>query len=912
MLSRLAAYVRGLLRRDRISAEADDELRFHVEMATEANRRRGLSPTEARRVALSDLGGVTQTREAIRHVRTFWLDALRQDASYAARQLRRTPAFSCTAVVVLGLGIGVNTAIFSVVNAVFFRPVPVRAPGELVYVYEQPGPYQLQITNELDLVFFREHSSAFASVTAHAATSEPMSVDNEEEVENGEIVAANYFEVLGVAPMLGRPLRPEEDDVATAERAIVISHDLWLRRFGADWAVLGREVRLGWNEQRFVVVGVAPAGFAGLADPWAPSQFWVTRAQYSGRIAPYPTGLIGRLTPGETVSAAQPIVAGVAAQMLRERVLEFHQPKETALYPYVLRPVSDVRVPFNPQASIVPARLLTAVTIVAVIVLLIAAANIAGLLMARGISRTTELAVRRGLGAGTWRLVRQLVTEGVILALLGGAVGVGLAMLLVHVYRDVTPTQFLVPVSLDVRVLLFTFAVCLGTGLLVGLLPARQALRVDVVAALGGGNGATRVTRARLRHWILVPQVSLAVVLLLAAGVHAHALMDAEFANLGFRISDVVVLLVRTAFIPTGEVVRPGADPAADRARAEERARRNRALYDAVFDRIHTVSGIAAVAIGLPPALGGGTYPGTVITRDDFLAGRPPSPGPRLVSAVSPGFFRACGISLLRGREFDERDDTGAPRVAVISEALANRLWPGQMAIGKSLAMTRPGTPPQDSDWLEVVGIVNEVNPVLQGPDQSPKVWVAIPQDGPKGTMAVTARLPSDASAQAIQHLKDAIKSADPLVRIDSARTMKEIVGGALYERRMAAAVLSISGLVGLLLASIGLYGVISYSVEQRRPEIGVRSTLGARRGDIVALVLRDGAMVTLAGFVVGGALSVLALRLASHLAGLEASLDASTLVAVPLLIAVVIACACYLPARRAARVDPMVVLRGL
>jgi len=598
--------------------------------------------------------------------------------------------------------------------------------------------------------------------------------------------------------------------------------------------------------------------------------------------------------------------------MLRERVLEFHQPKETPLYPYVLRPVSDVRVPFNPQASVVPARLLTAVTIVALIVLLIAAANIAGLLMARGISRTTELAVRRGLGAGTWRLVRQLMTEGVILSLLGGAVGVGLAMLLLRLYRDVTPTQFFVPVSLDVRVLLFTLAVCLGTGLLVGLSPARQALRVDVVAALGGGNGATRVTRARLRHWILVPQVSLAVVLLLAAGVHAHALMDAEFANLGFRMSDVVVLSVRRAFIPTGEVVRPGADPAADRARAEENARRNRALYDGIFDRIHAVSGITAVAIGVPPALGGGTYPATVITREDFLAGRPPSPGPRLVSAISPGYFRACGISLLLGREFDERDDIAARRVAVISEGLASRLWPGQMPIGKSLAMTKPDASPQDSDWLEVVGIVNEVNPVLQGPDQSPKVWVAVPQEGPKAAMAVIARTPSDASAPAIQHLKDAIKSADALVRIDSVRTMTEIVGGALYERRMAAAVLSISGLVGLLLASIGLYGVISYSVEQRRREIGVRSTLGARREDIVALVLREGAMVTLVGFAVGGALSGLALRLASHLAGLGASLDAVTLVAVPLLIAVVMAGACYLPARRAARVDPMVVLRGL
>ena len=391
------------------------------------------------------------------HTRTFRLDSIWRDLLYACRQLRRTPAFAVSALLVLGLGIGVNTAVFSLVNAVFYHSPAVLAPDRLVYAYVEVTPGDLEGEPSDDFTFFRAQPDAFAGVTFHAQQSLLFRVDSESSRVTAEVVTASYFDVLGVAPELGRTFRPENDLASTPELAMVISHDLWADWFHSDPGVLGRQVRL--QDKMFVIIGVMPSAFTGLSDPWTRVQVWVTKDQlYPDTRRQLQGGLIGRLKPGEPIAAAQATVNGLAQQMLQERMLKYPAGVITA-HPYVVRRVTDVRTPFDPNASVVPARVLAAVTGIAALVLIIGALNVAGLVAARGVARAPELAARRALGAGAGRLVRQLATEGVLLALAAGLLGSAFAAALVAVYRVATPVRYLVAIPLDLRVLGFAVGV---------------------------------------------------------------------------------------------------------------------------------------------------------------------------------------------------------------------------------------------------------------------------------------------------------------------------------------------------------------------------------------------------------------------------------------------------------------------
>ena len=749
----------------------------------------------------------------------------------------------------------------------------------------------------------------FSGLTSHVGRLSVFSAGGETDRLQGELVTANYFDVLGVTPALGRTFLPEEDRVAATELAIVISHDLWKLWFRADPGVLGQKVHV--DDRFFTVVGVTMPEFAGLSEPWTPSQFWVTQTQYVGvEDKGFSAGLVGRLKPGVTFTAAQASVAVLGDQRRREQQQQF--PGSVIPRAYVVRHAADVRMPFNPDASVVPARLLAAVTSVTAIVLLIAAANIVGLFMARGATCTRELAIRRGLGAGGWQLARQVVTESLVLSLVGGVVGLFLARIIVGLYRAHAPAQLLVSVPVDMRVVLFTLAVCMGTGLVVALVPARQALSVDVVAGLGGGTGATKRTRGRIRRWILVPQVGLSLALLLMASVHVRALLAVEFADVGYRTgADIVVMTTNLGSSDTSLL--DDQDQAAAKVRTEKSAQRSRTFYQNLFERIHQAPDVTAVAVsaGLP-VYGGEFLQPTVISKDSVLADRRLVDGPFQPWPISPGYLQTLGISLLRGRDFNDRDTPSSPHVAIISTGLAKRLWPGQDAIGKSFATGYSSrTPEQQLDWLEVVGVINEMNPIVNTGGENPRVFVPLGQrSSVPGMMMVLGRGSPTPSHLMIQGLKTAVTGADPLAEVVRVQTMSQIVGDMLYERRLAASILSVSGLVGLLLASIGLYGVVAFSVEQRRREISIRAALGAQRGNIVALVLRESLAVTAAGSLIGLALSVFLLRVASSLVGPVPNADAVTFIAVPLFIATVILVASYLPARRAAQVDPMVGLR--
>jgi putative ABC transport system permease protein len=826
------------------------------------------------------------------------------------RTLLRGPLFTSVAVLVLALGIGVNTAVFSIVSAVFFRPLPVKAPRELVYVYQVLPKYQqVFISAASDVKFFQHSDAVFSGLTAHWGAELVVSVDGEAQREYGELVTGTYFDVLGVRPRLGRLLRPADSEPSMTEFPVVISDDLWARRFDRDPGVIGRTIRI--KDKFFSIVGVAAAGFTGLTEPWQPARYWVLASQAldvdcperDGCIA---MGVIGRLKPGVSLSQAQAVVMVQADQMQRERAARYNWkvPPDWKPDRYVVYKASDVRTPFDPTAKVVPVRLVSAVAIVVAIVLVIASTNIAGLLVARGVTRSSELAVRQALGAGASHFVRQLLGESLLLSAAGGVAGLGVASLLIGVYRAYTPIRFLVDVSLDARVLVFTVGVCLAVGLLVGLGPVFQAFRVDILSALGGtGIGSARRIRRRLQHWVVVPQVALSIALLMVAGVHVRTLMKLEQADLGYRTENMLVL---TAGYWDRYCQRPtrGDAQALEKWQTQE-AERSRAFYQHLLDRVREIPGTAGIAITSTLPVQAMPDPPSYVSRDAPLAGHVMASG----AFISPGYFRTMGITFRRGRDFDDRDTLNSPHVAVISEELARRLWPGQEAIGKSLAKYDPDKPDDKKDWLEVVGVAGEVDPILHDVGDRPFVYTPLSQDWIVQSVSVVVRAPSDLRFS-VQTVKAAVAASDKFGEVSRFRTMSQIVGEILYPRRAAAGILVSSSLVGLFLAGIGLYGMIAYAVAQRLREMGIRSTLGASPRDLAALVLRQGLNVAALGAIPGFVLSALALRATSHLVGSVPTADAVAFVAVPALVLAVVLLASYLPARRAARVDPIQVLR--
>ena len=904
MLRRILSKLSRLVRKRAIEQETEDELRFHIEMETEANRARGMSVDQARLQALRDLGGLTQTREAVRAVRSSWFDAAWQDLRYSLRLLRRSPMFSALAVLVLALGIGVNTAVFSIIDSVFFRPLPVDAPEQLTYIYQVPRSGRPQLFPFGDIQSFPGfYGDAFSGFTAHWSAGVVLGADGESERTQAEIVTASYFDVVGVSPFMGRTFRPEEDDKATTERAVVISHDLWTRRFKSDPSIVGKEVRL--NEKIFHIVGVIGPEFVGLSDPWRPSRLWVVSAQFWDER--FGMAVVARMKPGVSLEQAKAVVDSRTRPLQESWKARWghylsveSRAKQTPL-PHIVLRASDVRMPFDPSANVVPPRLVSAVVVVVAIVLLIAAANIAGVLAGRGVARSGELAVRQALGAGGSRVVRQLLTESVVLSTAGGFVGLLVAWLAVSLYETYTPSRFVIDVSFSTRILLFTAMVCVGAGVAVGLAPARQVFNVNVTAVLGGGVTGTQRVRRRLRHWIVIPQVALSIVLLVVAGVHVRALLRIETKNIGHRTDALVVM-----YVGHWDQFRSGFGDAPNFAK---RAERNRAFYRALFERLRTVPGHGSVAITSALPVYSGIQPSKVIGQSAFLNGSTDA-FTAWESSISTGFFQTMGMALRGGRDFDDRDVLTSPPVVIVSEALAKRMWPTGNAVGQSLAFYAEGSP-NAPQWREVVGIVNETDPIVQQVGDRPMVYTPLAQNWEPSSLIVVADTRGDPSAR-IRQLKDAIAGADSFAEVRSVQSLDQIVNELLYPRRAAAGILVACGLVGLVLACIGLYGVISYSVAQRLRELGIRSTLGADQRDIVALVLREAVSVSALGAVPGLFLSLVALRLTSSLVGEVPTFDPVAFLVVPVLTLGLILLASYIPARRAASIDPVAVLRGL
>ena len=781
------------------------------------------------------------------------------------------------AVLAIALGIGATTAIFSVVNALLLRPLPYRDPGQLVWAWERTPQGRRAGVSPANFMDWRAQSRAFGQMAAYDFVGFNLTGGPEPEQIVGAWVSADFFSLLGVEAALGRGFRPEEDR-PRGERVVVIGHGLWQRRFGSDPGIVGRKIQL--NGESFTVVGVLPRDFwfmLGTVELWAPL---VLNAGQLGDREARSFDVIAR--PRAGVSRAQ---AAAEMETIAARLAAAH-PRTNGGWGVMLESIEENFLSyFRPTLFL----LLGA----AGVVLLISCANVANLLLARATARGREIAIRAALGATRWRIVRQLLAESLLLALAGGACGALLAWWGVDLVVALIPgeIQRRIPggvgaVGFDARTLGFAALVSLFTGLLFGLAPALHASRPDLTRALkvGGAAGEGR-GRRRARDLLVVAEIALALVLLAGAGLLIRSLVRVQRAELGFDPRHVL----RMGLPMTG---------AGDSAGGEQAAR-----YRRILERVAALPGVQSAALA-NNLLAGPRDPGLPLTIEGRAAAAPGETPLAINRVVSPNYFETLGVPLRAGRDFNEWDRPGAPAVAIISRSLAERHWPGADPLGRRL---RLGGSQSDSPWLTVVGVVGDVRHPLSAAPQ-PTVYRAQGQT-PRAWMYLIARAAPDPAAL-FAAARGAVREAEAGQAISGLGTMEEWLGESVAEPRFVMTLLGLFAAVAVALAAVGVYGLMSYAVGRRTREIGVRVALGAQAGDVVRLVVREGMWLALAGIALGLIVAAAASRLlAPFLFGLDPA-DPPTLVSISLLLAGVALLACYLPARRAARVDPLVALR--
>jgi predicted permease len=814
------------------------------------------------------------------------MKTLLQDVRFGLRMLWKTPAFTLVAVVSLALGIGLNTAIFSVVNVLLIRPVPVVKEQERVMWLRASISYP-------DYLDYAEQTKSFSGMAAATGTSEfSLSSNGEPEIIKGEYVTANYFNLLGVGALKGHTFDKAEGQTPTP--VVVLSEQLWHTRFNSDPTIIGRQIPI--NGLGFTVVGVAPKNFIGTEvglnrELWVPLSMQpvlnppeATRAadpvasRFKERDSHW-LAVFARLSPG--VSREQ---AAMELSTVARHVAEAYRGKVDAetLRSVQLLGMSGGMDPRDQQEALPLAGIVLAVV---ALVLLIACANIASLLLARAAVRRRETAVRQALGASRSRLVQQWLTESVLLGVAGGAFGLLLAwwanQLLIS-YLQTTPLASL-DLGLDYRVLAFTLVVSIATGIIFGLAPALQASRLDIITALKSEGSWQRTGRSRLRALFVTAQLTLSVVLLIGAGLFIRSLQSANRIDPGFRVDRALTVPINLGLLRYNET--EGSD-----------------FYRNLLSRVQAQPGVERASLVRFQQLGF-SFAQFQVMAEGSGAG-PNDEGVSVgFNVVGPNYFKTMETPLLRGRDFAENDRKGSPEVVVINETLAAMLWPHEDALGKRLSTAGPEGP-----FLEVVGVARDGKYRSLGEEPRPYVYQPVLQSyDPKMTLVVRTAGEPQALAPAV---REQIRALDAKLPIADVKTFRDQLNLSLFPSRVAAWVLGGFGLLALLLAAIGIYGVVSYSVAQRTREIGVRMALGAKQKDVLRLVLGQGLFVIGLGLAVGLSLAFAATRLiAGFLYGVGAT-DLLTFGAVPLLLGLVALGASYIPARRATKVDPLVALR--
>jgi predicted permease len=808
---------------------------------------------------------------------TITMNSLWQDLRFAGRTFSRNPAFAITAVAILALAVGLNSAVFSVVEALVLRPLPVREPERLVRIYSsEPGDFMSHSPMAAaDADDLRDQLTGLTDLIAYFYTSLVVEHGSDSRLAMGAFVSDDYFDVLGVKPALGRGFDPGgEPDREATEPVAVLSHAAWQRHFGGDPAILGRSLRV--NGRPVTVIGIAPKTFPDLTpgispELWLPSgslsTLWPSDRPPSSveRRRTRSWWVLGRLAPGASIDGVEAELTAAAARLAREF------PETNADRQLLAVPADRVRILPGVDGRLWAASL--AMTGVVALVLLIASANLANLLLARAAGRRREMAIRLALGAPRSALIRQLLTESLVLAFLGGGCGLWIAAgsnaLLARVELPV-PVHLALGLRVDAKVFLFTFAVSSLAALLFGLAPAFQASRTDLVAGLRGGPRLDRGRRrGGLRGALVVAQVAISFVLLICAGLALRSLQNARSLDPGFDPEGVVV----ATFAPQLQGY--------DRVRTE-------AFYERLLAESRTLSGIdsAALASHLPLSM-------EIHFENVAAAERSESPQdewPRIDSTrVGPGYFRVLRIPLLRGRSFDERDGAEAPRVAVVNETLAERLWPDGPALGRRLRVAGAG------EAYRVVGVAADGKYRFLGEPPQPHLFLAVDQDRwrrrgkageiSSGSETLVARVRGDAGA-ALSAIRRVARELDETIAIARLTRLDEALAPSLWLPRMAAALFGLFGAVGLVLAATGIYGLLAFSVHRRIPELGLRMALGACRADVLALIVSDGLRLTALGLAAGLAVALAATRaLAAWLYGVSAS-DPLTFATVALFLA--------------------------
>jgi putative ABC transport system permease protein len=872
LFSRMGSLLRNSTQKDQMDRELTEEVGSYVELLTEKKMKDGMNERDARRAAMVEVGGVEQVKEEVRASRTgFAIETFFQDLRYGMRSLLKKPGFTLTAVIALALGIGANTAIFSVINGVLLRSLAYRDADSIVMVWErnfQRSRSQNSVSpaNFLD---WQKQSTSFEQVAASWDTRINLTSGGEPEEIQVQRVSADFFPVLGVPPRLGRSFTRDED-VPGANLIVILSHELWQTRFGGNPAIVGQSITA--SGRTFTVLGVMPPGFHFLnsqVKAWIPlaldpANDWRKQGRYLRSVA--------RLKSGIQLQQAQAELDGIAKRLERDYP-DYNKGWGVNLVPMHEQIVGDIR----PVLLV----LLAAVAFV----LLIACANVANLLLSRAASRQKELALRAALGAGRTRLIRQMLTESVLLAVMGGALGVFLAYWGIQLLLAFAPDNIprLNEITIDPRVLGFTLAVSLLTGLIFGLVPALQSSRPDLSDALKegvrGSSGGSRV----VRNLFVVAEIALALVLLVGAGLMLRSFFQLHQVKTGFDTDNVLTMRVQ---LPIAKYPQP-----------QQRA----GFFKRAQERLAALPGVKSVgAISYLPLTGLASSTVFNLASQPEL---PPSESPGTeVRIITPGYFGAMGIPLLKGRTFDERDGADS-RVLVINETLARKFFPGQDPIGQRLIINWE---PKVAD--EIVGVVGDVKETALQEEPNPAIYWPHPRE-PYQFMNFVLRAAIDPAHLSAAATKE-IHALDPDQPVADIRALDQVVAKSIARPRFNALLLASFAGVALILASVGIYGVMNYSATQRTHEVGIRMALGATRADIMRLVVGNGMLLTLIGIGIGVAASLMLTRvMASLLFGVTAT-DVPTFLGVSVVLAAVALIANYIPARRATRVDPVIALR--
>jgi predicted permease len=929
--------LRSLLRRRRVEQELDEELRYHLERQIEENIARGLSSEEARYAALRAMGGIEQHKEACRDTRRVrFVEDFVHDVRFGLRTMLNNRGLTSIAVLSLSLGIGANTALFSVVDAMLLKTLPVKEPERLVLFRTvappdfSPGEYSgydsTDAVGQRTMTSFphqsylrvREQRGALSDVFAFGDVDLSVSANGRADVASGQVVSGNYYAGLGVTAMLGRTLT-DADDIAGAGPVAVLSHRYWQRRFGGDPSVVGKPIDL--NKIAFTIVGVTPPGFEGTMQAgsttdvtipiaWEPRLHTDPKSSRMYGAGEWWLRVMGRLKPGATVEQAR----GEMESAFRVSVAEHRGLRQTHAHETGGNPVGEFEPRQFPRLFLDPggqgemdereryAQSLYLLVGVVGMVLLIACANVANLLLSRAAARQKEVSVRLALGASRWRLVRQLLTESVLLACLGGAVGIVFALWIKDGLLAVTDwggseMQGLEP-QLDWRVLSFTCALSILTGIVFGLAPAWRATKVDLAPALkASGRSSSAGSRTLLSRGLVVLQVAVSLVLLVSAGLFVRTLLNLQRIDPGFNMSNVLLFDLQPELI----------------GYKDERLAH---LYQQLAERLEAVPGVQKVAFSRNPLLARVRSTRSVYLRDSWTSepdanGRIRASGQCHINVVRENFLEAMEIPLLAGRPLDARDDEGARKVVVVNQAFAEKFFPDENPLGKQFSINSSAP-----DQVEIVGLARDAKYRKQRDDVPPTAYVPWRQpEGDLGEVTFELRTSGDPTG-VVAAVREAAAELDENLPLANIRTQVEEANRTLAMERLFAKLVTLFGLIAQQLTAIGLFGVMAYSVAQRTREIGIRMALGADRRAVLAATLRQGMVLALMGVALGlaGAYAFTRfvegwMNVSPMLYGVGLS-DPLTYGFSAALLTFVALLACWVPARRATRVDPMVALR--